>query len=420
MNRYFNFCCLLYAFLLSISVLNAQENFVTGYIISLEGDSIRGYIDYKNWNRNPSSIKFKTQSSSEVINIKPKDIEEFGVKDDKYISEIVEYETSPIQTNLLEENSNLNLELDTVFLQVLISGKKELYSYRIINNRENYYIKTGNGLELLVYKKYLKDKLGIKSITENRKYIGQLFQYLEDCESISSDFKDIAYSQKSLVKIFNSYYKCKEANNIYQKEEEKSKIEFGPLIGFLFTKLSYSGSSFTFLTDAESSFSNSLSYGVFFDLLFPRNHNRISLLNEMQVLSYKGVFTFEDFINEDNFTKVDSEIDLTYLKINSLIRYRVSIKKNTGYVNVGMTNGFVLKSTTNKREVRKIFGQEMIREEAALPEIKNYELGVVVGLGYKLRKFSFELRHERGTGNSPYLALGSSSKTWSVLAGYKI
>jgi len=37
----------------------SQENFTTGYVIKLNGDSISGYVDYRNWEINPTKIIFK-------------------------------------------------------------------------------------------------------------------------------------------------------------------------------------------------------------------------------------------------------------------------------------------------------------------------------------------------------------------------
>src|SRR5688572_5393959 len=38
--------------------LSAQKNFQKGYIVSLAGDTTRGFIDYKEWNSSPESILF--------------------------------------------------------------------------------------------------------------------------------------------------------------------------------------------------------------------------------------------------------------------------------------------------------------------------------------------------------------------------
>src|ERR1700760_4607439 len=49
---------LLALFLLPASLF-AQSNYKTGYVLTLKGDTIHGFINYKEWDNNPTSISFK-------------------------------------------------------------------------------------------------------------------------------------------------------------------------------------------------------------------------------------------------------------------------------------------------------------------------------------------------------------------------
>ena len=51
--------------LTGVSLAYSQENFVAGSIIKLNGDTVKGYVDYRNWERNPNQIKFKERESAE-------------------------------------------------------------------------------------------------------------------------------------------------------------------------------------------------------------------------------------------------------------------------------------------------------------------------------------------------------------------
>ncbi len=36
-----------------------QENYQPGYIVGLKGDTLHGFINYRNWERNPDKISFR-------------------------------------------------------------------------------------------------------------------------------------------------------------------------------------------------------------------------------------------------------------------------------------------------------------------------------------------------------------------------
>ncbi len=78
-----------------------QENYLPGYIITLKGDTLHGFIDYRNWDRNPDKISFKEKLSDNKLIYSSLIIKGFGVLDEIYESAIVETEISSDQTNNL-------------------------------------------------------------------------------------------------------------------------------------------------------------------------------------------------------------------------------------------------------------------------------------------------------------------------------
>ena len=38
----------------------AQSNYTAGYVVTVKGDTLHGYIDFREWYINPSFIDFKT------------------------------------------------------------------------------------------------------------------------------------------------------------------------------------------------------------------------------------------------------------------------------------------------------------------------------------------------------------------------
>src|SRR6201999_1234299 len=54
---------LTFIFLLLIGA-NAQSNYKPGYIIDLKGDTIKGYINYHEWDENPGMVSFKNTTGN--------------------------------------------------------------------------------------------------------------------------------------------------------------------------------------------------------------------------------------------------------------------------------------------------------------------------------------------------------------------
>ncbi len=191
----------------------SQQNYLPGYVINTNGDTLKGFIDYRNWDRNPSEINFKSELENGNRAFTPLDIIEFGVHDEIYIGRIIDIETSPEMPKREKPDSELHLRLDTVFLQALYIGEKSLYHYRLNDGKDLFYISQNSDLELLVYKKYLKklqreeattiDQIGHYSVLKNNKYRGQLILYFDDYPIIKERISSTTYTKESIIKLFN-------------------------------------------------------------------------------------------------------------------------------------------------------------------------------------------------------------------------
>lgn len=118
----------------------SQENFLPGFVINNSGDTLKGFIDYRNWAINPKVVDFKSPATSHPTTFIPPDIKEFSVKDEIYVSGIVEVENTSIEENRLQYDSKLKITVDTIFLQTLLRRKKGLYYYMNNNGRVNFMI----------------------------------------------------------------------------------------------------------------------------------------------------------------------------------------------------------------------------------------------------------------------------------------
>lgn len=73
------FIRLLISLSLLIGHVIAQDLFVEGYILSMNGDTITGWIENQNWKINPQTILYKQSSNAEPTRYAPSDISGFGM-----------------------------------------------------------------------------------------------------------------------------------------------------------------------------------------------------------------------------------------------------------------------------------------------------------------------------------------------------
>ena len=397
----------------------SQENYLPGYVINLKRDTVSGFIDYRNWEKNPDQIHFRDKIINKPITLKPTDITEFRVLDEIYLSGIVESEISQSKNDLLAtDDPDLHIKVDTTFLETLFIGKKSLYYYNTSYGKENFYIKQGDEYQLLLHKKYLKTKEQKNVIIDNKKYIEQLAIYLADRPSIQSRINNTLYNKKSLSNLFQDYYSISKSDLVFQKKIEKISTEIGILAGASLSSLEFKSDDFTFLVKSKYSQSTNFTTGLFFNLILPRNQRKWSIINELQYTQYKVNGEYKEIENENIYTLTKTEIGLSYLTLNNMIRYKYPIGKVSIYLNGGISNGFSIDQINTKIKTTRFYTTENTESGNALRSTRKYAQGFLAGTGLNYNKFSFEIRFELGNGMSEFTALNSTTKKYFFLFGY--
>ncbi len=392
----------------------AQENYLQGNIISLTGDTISGFIDYRNWDRNPQQINFKEKLTGENIVYTPTQINSFSVNNENYIGAVVKIETSPIKTNSLNSDPKFKFETDTCFLQVIVQGVKSLYQYKNSNWKDYFYIKEGECINLLERKKYLKKLDDRDVVSENNRFLGQLAIYLNDCSSIQAKLKKTVYSRKSLVKLFNYYFETTHAHIKFTHKTEKFSFKLGTLAGLSSTQLDISSDGIPYLANSDYSKSQDLTFGLFLNLILPKSQKKWSIYNELLLSSYEVKGESEDF-----YTLYQTTLAYRYLKLNNMVRFTQTLNNVSVFFNMGISNGVAI-DTKNKLVKKSIISEN--KEDTyglALNETRKYEQGLLFGIGTQFKKYGFELRYENSNGMSNLSNLSSKVKRFYFLLSYQ-
>ena len=219
----------------------SQSNFQPGYIVTNQGDTLKGYIDYRERSVNPVKVVFKPQldGNSQVFTIN--DCTAYGV------NKLETFQRFVVNISLSSENStnlfhglDTSVRRDTVFLKVLQSGENViLYAYQdplkkrfyILDRhhktpeelKRNIYIRDGNRPIVVTDNQFVRQLQNIKRRNNTNKAIDE------------RKWIDIRYLEGDLTKV---------AAEINEQEIVKAKLaatRFFIGTGLNISKAKYSG-----------------------------------------------------------------------------------------------------------------------------------------------------------------------------------
>lgn len=400
---------------LSISNIYAQAQFEPGYIVTSSGDTIRGMIEYRNWGQNPESILFRDEKLQNEKALGVSELSAFEVHGERYERAVVS-RTTQYDNNSLTENNLPELVTDTVFLLKLVDGPKSLYYWRDRSSSVQLYI--GAEHELLVYHKYKIIKENQTRIITIDRYRQQIKAYL-DCADVANRTGNLRYSNKEILRLFELYYnKCSTTRPKAITKREGFRFETGALAGVTFSKLSFAGYNYEYLIDRKHAVSTRPTIGLSLHIVIPRTRRNLLITNELAYSSYKISDHYRTDVNTENYTTTDFTFALGHVRLNNMIRYRITRGNAFLYANAGISNGILI-SEDNHYVARTQFYTDVHVKEGKALETRIHDQGFIVGIGAGVRKLGFEARFENSNGNSNYFSITSNVKRVSLLVHYK-
>lgn len=155
----------------------AQENYKPGLVVTLKGDTIHGFIDYKEWENNPSAINFKAASASSAQLYTPAEIRYFRINgSEAYQAYSGPVSMDEINVNRLAKGRDTTFRTVSAFLKIEQDGKFiTLYSFTD-DLKKRYFVseKANNQPVELIYKIYYSTSQDNNQTITDEKYKGQL------------------------------------------------------------------------------------------------------------------------------------------------------------------------------------------------------------------------------------------------------
>lgn len=392
--------------------IQAKENFIPCVVVTSIGDTLTGMIDYQNWDLSPESIRFCRKLGDEVVVYQPSDIKMFQADGDVYVGIEADIENSSRLAESISYQPALQIKRKSVFLRALVIGPKSLYHYKDSKTDDLFYIKVDSTYKLLGYKLYHNDENDVNSVRELKKYVGQLIYYMSDRPELKKTIQSVQYTRYNLTALFIAYNKLVRPTVSNQIKKVVFKINYGVSAAATINSIHFTGTGFPELVLQTYSPGLSFTPGVFVEFVEPRNRGRWSIYSELLYTSYKF-----DTQYDDGNRIFKTNIDFGYLKLYNLLRYRILIPNGALFVNGGFSIGTIIHEINNQQRISKI-NSSWNETGKALEDIYRQELGLVFGAGVKHNHITLETRYAFGGGMSPYILLGSETRSSSILVSY--
>ncbi|TZF83208.1 hypothetical protein FW774_13020 [Pedobacter sp. BS3] len=182
-----------------------QANYQPGFVVTTQNDTLKGFIDYREWNNNPAFFLFKPAPDSEIKKLGVRDVTYISIDSmDAYRAMIIPISKDRIDGDL-SSGVDTSSVIDTVFLKTVYQGPKvKLLSYTD-KIKSRYYIQhnTDAAPVELVYRQYY-NKGSERTITIVRGYQKQLIAAAMQAKNYTADVENAirfaGYTAADLIK----------------------------------------------------------------------------------------------------------------------------------------------------------------------------------------------------------------------------
>lgn len=131
------------------ATLFSQAHYKAGYIITAQGDSVRGEVDDQEWDKSPRKINFRQGGAGSAYDIAQ--LNAFGIDGgDQYIKKTVSRTTRPTDVNNLFSNYDDSIITEPLLLRRVVDGRWTLY-YAYIEKPLFFMQMDGGNIEELRY-----------------------------------------------------------------------------------------------------------------------------------------------------------------------------------------------------------------------------------------------------------------------------
>ena len=361
----------LFAFLSFGLVLQAQD-FRPGFILSLDNDSIFGYVAFREGLQRFDVCDYRQNTGEAGQQYKPHQIKGYGFFGDRFYQSI----------RLQPENQD-TLE---VFAEVLLAGELTLLRYQHLffayRARDEMPLQVSFGREEVFID-------GHVYVRDSKKHIGILNYLMSDCPELHPGMQKLGANEKQLTQLFEKYHQCRELPFLIPKEGKPwLSFDIGAALVMAPTWFRYGEyaeqdrhnfSNALFKSNFTPSFSPGI--GLLMDIGFPRLQEKTTL-NTGLIYHYKNFYSFTE-ANSLSSTRIERRtynFNLHELKVPFGIKYTLAEREFTYYIMLG--GSFTQNLKCDHYYLREVeYEGEVVFDLFPALLYKNNQFGLWAGVG---------------------------------------
>ncbi|HEY1056958.1 MAG TPA: hypothetical protein VGE24_17560, partial [Emticicia sp.] len=290
---------LTFLLLIIVQFCLAQKNFTKAKVITVEKDTISGYIDYKEWIKSPTQISFKEDMAQSAVTYTPSQIAGFIIDSNQETYHTLNFgvENLPRSSNKIvyfnmREYTNRTKKMEAVsaFVRIISAGKATLYHYVDKDSEPHFLLKKDDELTVLVY-----------HIIETKNYSAKYRDYQKQLSHLLSDackpmaFYKTEYYVSSMKKLVDNYNECfSEAVKSVSSQKDRGVWEYGMMVGAGYTKIKHAMATPYRYIDVIGDANITPVGGLFLNYIFARGRGRFALMNEIHTYHLKSKAFFDN------------------------------------------------------------------------------------------------------------------------------
>lgn len=296
-----------------------QADFRQGYIITHNGDTLHGLLDYREASRRYRVCTFKTSAEAQSKEFGPEEIQGYRfLQSGFFVSESIEVDGKGSQA---------------VFLEVLVAGRMSLFRHE----NDFFVSKDDSLLHKLVHNKHRATKHGRLTIVDIKRYIGLLEVLMADRPDMKTAIQRVTISEHKLTELVKAYNGLHDAPvTVYKSRLPYTHASVGIMGGANISRmqLPVDDPLYEYLR-SPFEISRSAVFGLSVDLSSPRINQHVSFHTGM--LYQRSVFYSYTMVQGPSF--IDRHyvtIAIPSLKVPIGMKYTFPERKYTPYVNAGV------------------------------------------------------------------------------------
>jgi hypothetical protein len=314
----------------AISV-SAQNGNNSGYIITLQNDTIKGFLENNDVD-NYKKCRFRKEKSLDIVDYLPGQIQAYRYNDSgKYF----------ISNDVITTQGR-----KSVFLEYLIKGKANIYFMR--DNTEHYYIQkeTDELVELSEIPELTKNDDGV-SYYKAQKYTGKLKYLLQDCPEVFPEIDNVKLNPTQLITLAKDYHD-KVCNSeqciIYERKIIPIQVSFGLYAGvsynnFYLNSVNYSNNKFSVYPGFRLEIKNLFFSFEQLKLLTGLSLHYFSTYNFHVDADWVNTYLYHHIVEKEKVKDVDLKAPAFRIPVS--VNYTFTQSGLQPYVGIGFSNLFV-------------------------------------------------------------------------------